>query len=119
VINNVETLMNVPRIVEQGADWFKSFGPNEKNSGTKGFSISGQVRTPRNVEIPLGSMTVRELVMGPGGGPLPGRQIKAVIPGGSSVPCLVGAELDTPLDYDSLNKVGTFLGSGGVIVLDD
>jgi NADH-quinone oxidoreductase subunit F len=119
IINNVETIMNVPHIVSKGADWFKGFGPNERNTGTKVVSISGHVRTPRNVEIPLGAMTVRELVMGPGGGPLPGRKIKAVIPGGSSVPCLTEAELDVSFDYDSLNKVGTFLGSAGLIVLDD
>jgi len=119
IINNVETLMNVPHIVAKGADWFKTFGPNEKNSGTKVFSVCGHVQRPGNYEIPLGAMTVRELVMGPAGGPFPGRTVKAVIPGGSSVPCLVGPELDTPLDYDSLNKAGTFLGSGGVIVMDD
>jgi len=119
IINNVETLMNVPFILERGADWFKSYGSDERNTGTKVFSISGHVKTPRNYEIPLGGMTVREMVMGPAGGPFDGRTIKAVIPGGSSVPSLTIDELDVALDYDALAKAGTMLGSGGLIVMDD
>jgi len=119
IINNVETLANVPLILDRGGAWFAAIGRDEKNTGTKIFSVSGHVKEPRNVEIALGSITVRELVDKHCGGVWPGRQIKAVIPGGSSVPVLTNAELDVLLDYDSLAKAGTMLGSGGVIVMDE
>jgi len=87
IINNVETLMNVPYIVERGGEWFRSIGKDEKNTGTKVFSISGTAARRRTNELPLGSMTLRELVMGPGGGPLPGRKLKAVIPAARRCRC--------------------------------
>ena len=118
LINNVETLSALPPIVTQGADWYAALGP-EKSPGTKIFSISGHVVRPGNYEVVLGETTLRELVYEHAGGLREGRQVKAVWVGGSSVPVLGAAHLDTPLDYESLNAAGTFLGSGGCIVMDD
>jgi NADH-quinone oxidoreductase subunit F len=119
VVNNVETLMNVPHIVKHGAAWYRQWG-TEKSAGTKVLSVSGPVRRPANYEIPLG-LPLRTLIESPEycGGMRDGLKVKAVIPGGSSVPMMPASQLDTPLDYESLNAVGTFLGSGGVIVIDD
>ena len=119
VVNNVETLMNVPHILKHGAQWYRQWG-TEKSPGTKVLSVSGPVKRPGNYEIPLG-LPLRTLIESPEycGGMRDGLQVKAVIPGGSSVPMMPASQLDTPLDYESLNAVGTFLGSGGVIVIDD
>ncbi len=117
VVNNVETLMNVPHILEHGAAWFRQWG-TEKSAGTKILSVSGPVRRPGNYEIPMG-MPLRRLLDDLCGGMRDGLKIKAVIPGGSSVPPLPASLLDTGLDYESMNAAGTFLGSGGVIVIDD
>ena len=119
VVNNVETLMNVPHIVKHGAPWYRQWG-TEKSAGTKVLSVSGPVMRPANYEIPLG-LPLRTLSESPEycGGMRDGLKVKAVIPGGSSVPMMPASQLDTPLDYESLNAVGTFLGSGGVIVIDD
>jgi len=119
VVNNVETLMNVPHILKHGAQWYRQWG-TEKSAGTKVLSVSGPVKRPGNYEIPLG-LPLRTLIESPEycGGMRDGLQVKAVIPGGSSVPMMPASQLDTPLDYESLNAVGTFLGSGGVIVIDD
>ena len=119
VVNNVETLMNVPHIVKHGAPWYRQWG-TEKSAGTKVLSVSGPVMRPANYEIPLG-LPLRTLIESPEycGGMRDGLKVKAVIPGGSSVPMMPASQLDTPLDYESLNAVGTFLGSGGVIVIDD
>jgi NADH-quinone oxidoreductase subunit F len=117
VVNNVETLFNVPHILAHGATWYRQWG-TEKSAGTKLFSVSGPVRRPGNYELPLG-VPLRVLLEEHCGGMRDGMKVKAVIPGGSSVPPLPASLLDTPLDFESLNAVGTFLGSGGVIVIDD
>lgn len=116
-INNTESLASVPAIMRNGAEWFQSYGkPN--NLGTKIFSVSGHVARPGNFEIPLGTpfRTLLELA----GGMLHGRKLKAVIPGGSSVPVLPGhVMMDLDMDYDSISKAGSMLGSGAVIVMDE
>jgi NADH-quinone oxidoreductase subunit F len=117
LINNVETLCNVPLIVEKGADWFKSFG-TEKSTGTKIVSVSGNVQRPGNYEIELG-MTVRDIVCGLAGGPPEGREIKCFFPGGSSAPVLTADDLDLPYDFENMAEAGSMLGSGAIIVIDD
>jgi NADH-quinone oxidoreductase subunit F len=117
LINNVETLCNVPLIVEKGADWFKSFG-TEKSAGTKLVSVSGNVQRPGNYEIELG-IPARELVYGLAGGPPEGREIKCWFPGGSSAPVLLPKDLDLPYDFESMAEAGSMLGSGAIIVIDD
>ena len=119
VVNNTETIMNVPHILKNGAQWYRQWG-TEKSAGTKILSVSGPVKRPGNYEIPLG-LPLRTLIESPEycGGMRDGLKVKAVIPGGSSVPMMPASQLDTALDYESLNAVGTFLGSGGVIVIDD
>lgn len=116
-INNTETFASVPVILEKGGEWFLNLGkPN--NGGTKCFSVSGHVNNPGNFEIPLGTpfKTLLELA----GGVRKGRQIKAVIPGGTSMPVLPGEVMMTlDMDYDSIQKAGSGLGSGAVIVMDD
>jgi NADH-quinone oxidoreductase subunit F len=117
LINNVETLCNVPLIVEKGADWFKSFG-TEKSTGTKLVSVSGNVQRPGNYEIELG-ITGRELVYGLAGGPPEGRKVKCWFPGGSSAPVLLDKDLDLPYDFENMAEAGSMLGSGAIIVIDD
>ncbi len=117
VVNNTETLMNVPYILHHGAAWFRQWG-TEKSAGTKIFSVSGPVKRPGNYEVPLG-LPLRRLIDEQCGGMRDGFTLKAVIPGGSSVPPLPVSLLDTGLDYESMNAAGTFVGSGGVIVIDD
>ncbi len=117
VVNNVETITNVPAIVTYGAEWYTSMG-TAKSPGVKIFSVSGRVSRPDNYEIPLAT-PLRSLIDDYAGGVLPGHKIKAVIPGGSSVPLLLPDKLDTPLDYESVLQAGSMLGSGGCIVLDD
>jgi len=116
-INNTESLSSVPSIVREGAEWFKAFGV-ENSGGTKCFSVSGHVNKPGNFEVNMG-MPFKELLE-LAGGVKEGRQLKAVIPGGSSVP-VVPAEimLQTNMDYDSITKVGSMLGSGALIIMDD
>jgi len=119
IVNNVETLTNVPPIVERGAAWYRSFG-TEKSPGVKIFSLSGNVEKPGNYELPLGA-TFRELIFQHGGGIAGGRSIKAIMPAGASSSVIVATEeaLDTPMDYESVQKVGSVLGSASVIVIDD
>ncbi|MCU0493929.1 MAG: NADH-quinone oxidoreductase subunit NuoF [Chloroflexaceae bacterium] len=119
IINNVETLANVPRILEKGVEWYRSFG-TEKSPGTKVFSLSGHVNRPGNYEIPFG-LPLHDLIYSPeyGGGMKNDRPVKIVIPGGASAPWLTGEQLDVTLDYEALAKAGTMLGSGAVIVLND
>ena len=117
VVNNVETLMNVPCILRHGASWFRQWG-TEKSPGTKILSVSGPVKRPGNYEVAMG-LPLRALIDELCGGMRDGLQVKAVIPGGSSVPPLPASLLDTGLDYESMNAAGTFIGSGGVIVIDD
>jgi len=118
LINNVETLSNVPRIVANGAEWFRQHG-TEQSPGTKVVSISGRVRRPGNYEISLGLPT-RDLIYELAGGPLPGRTVKAIYPGGSSSPVLKAEEaMDLPYSFEAMAEAGSMLGSGSVIVADD
>ncbi len=117
LINNVETLATVPAILEMGGKRYARIGV-ENSAGTRVFSLSGNVANGGNYELELGT-TLRELVYDIGGGIPNGRELKAIIPGGSSVPVLTAAEVDTPLDFDSMAQAGTMLGSGAVIVIDD
>ena len=117
LINNVETLATVPKILELGGARYARLGV-ENSAGTRLFSLSGNVVRGGNYELELGT-TLRELVYDIGGGIPDGRELKAIIPGGSSVPVLTAAEVDTPLDFDAMAEAGTMLGSGGVIVIDD
>jgi NADH-quinone oxidoreductase subunit F len=117
LINNVETLCNTPHIVVNGADWFRSFG-TEKSPGTKVVSVSGNVKRPGNYEVELG-IPAREIVYGLAGGPTPGRRVKAWFPGGSSAPVLTEEHLDLPYDFESMQKAGSMLGSGAIIVVDE
>ena len=120
-INNVETLTTVPYIVKNGAEWYKQFGrpDNPKSIGTKLFSVCGNITRPGNYEVPLG-FPFKDFLYDLCGGPLPDRVIKAVIPGGSSVPILTREEAEGAImDYEGMVSAGTMLGSGGVIVFDD
>jgi NADH-quinone oxidoreductase subunit F len=119
-VNNVETLACVPSIIERGADWFKAIGPDEKNTGPKLYGLSGHVKRPGIYELPMG-VPLMELIEEHGGGMMrPDRGLKAVIPGGSSVPVLRADECrDLRMDFDSLARAGTMLGSAGVIVMDE
>ena len=118
LINNVETLSNVPHIVANGADWFKGFG-TEQSPGTKVVSISGCVQRPGNYEVELG-VPIRDLIYGLAGGPEEGHEIKAFYPGGSSSPVLTAEEgLDLPYSFESMAEAGSMLGSGSIIVADD
>jgi NADH-quinone oxidoreductase subunit F len=119
VVNNVETLTNVPFIIERGADWYRSIG-TEKSTGPKVFSLCGRVARPGNYELPLGT-TFRELIYEHGGGTVDGRPIKAIMAAGASSSLIVATNeaLDTPMDYESVPNVGGALGSASVIVIDD
>jgi NADH-quinone oxidoreductase subunit F len=117
VINNVETLCTVPHIIERGADWFASIGP-EKSTGTKIFCVSGRVARPGNYEAPMGT-PARAIIHDLAGGVPDGKRIKAWTPGGSSTPFLTEDHLDTPMDFESISAAGSLLGTGAVIVLDE
>ncbi len=117
VVNNAETVANLPQILLRGPGWYRSFGTST-SPGLKIFSLSGRIRRPGNYELPLAT-SLRTLIDQYGGGPPPQTQIKAIIPGGSSVPLLTPDQLDVTLDYESLAEAGSALGSGGVVVLDD
>jgi len=116
-INNVSTIATVPAIMEMGAEAFAKTG-TESSPGSAIFSISGNIARPGNYELELGT-PMRELIYDLAGGVPDGRELKAVIPGGSSVPALAPNEIDVPLDYDSLQKIGTFFGAASLIVVDD
>jgi NADH-quinone oxidoreductase subunit F len=118
-VNNVETLCNVPLIIDRGPEWYTSLGP-EKNGGPKLYCISGQVKRPGVYEASMHT-TLRELIYGEqyAGGMMDDRPLKAVIPGGSSVPILLPDQLDTPASFDHIQKAGSLLGSAGIIVLND
>ena len=117
LINNVETLSNVPHIVVNGAEWFRKFG-TERSPGTKVVSVSGCVQRPGNYEVELG-VPAREIVYGLAGGPPEGCRVKAWFPGGSSAPVLTEKELDVPYDFEHMAEAGSMLGSGAIIVVDD
>jgi NADH-quinone oxidoreductase subunit F len=120
-INNVETLVAVPHILNNGADWYKKFSrtDNPKSTGTKLYSVCGNIARPGNYEVPMG-FPFKDFLYDLCGGPLPGRKFKAIIPGGISVPIQTVAEAEASLmDYEGFVAQGTMLGSGGVIIVDD
>jgi bidirectional [NiFe] hydrogenase diaphorase subunit len=115
-INNVETLANIPVIIREGPEWFARIG-TEKSKGTKVFALAGKVRNTGLIEVPMGT-TLREIVEEMGGGVPDGGTIKAVQTGGPSGGCIPASALDTPVDYESLTRLGSIMGSGGMIVMD-
>ncbi len=117
LLNNVETFANIVPIILRGADWYASVG-TAKSKGTKVFALTGKVKNNGLIEVPMG-ITLREIVEDLGGGPPDGAQIKAVQTGGPSGGCIPAAYLDTPVDYDSLGQLGSIMGSGGMVVMDD
>lgn len=117
IINNVETLANLPAIIMNGAAWFRGFG-TPGSAGTKTFALAGQIQNTGLVEVPMG-MTLREIVFDIGGGLREGKKYKSVQIGGPSGGCLTEEKLDLPLDYDELMKVGAMIGSGGLVVMGD
>lgn len=117
IINNVETYANIPRIILNGADWYKSIG-TERSSGTKIFAVGGKVKHTGLVEVPMGT-TVREVVFDICGGIPDGKEIKAVQTGGPSGGCIPKDLLDTPIEFDTLTAIGSMMGSGGMIVMDE
>ncbi|MGF1478553.1 MAG: NADH-quinone oxidoreductase subunit NuoF [Cyanophyceae cyanobacterium] len=117
LINNVETFANVPTIIRQGADWFANIG-TETSKGTKVFSLAGKVRHAGLIEVPMG-IPLREIVEDMGGGVPDGGTAKAVQTGGPSGGCLPATALDTPVDYESLTHLGSIMGSGGMVVMDE
>lgn len=116
-VNNVETISHVPLILRNGVDWFKKFG-TEKSTGNTLFGISGSVNRPGVYELPLG-VPMREIIEKHAGGVIAGRRIKAIIPGGVSMPVLRPEAIDVKMDHDSLREAGTLLGTGGIVVIDD
>ncbi len=117
LINNVETLANIPSIIRKGADWYAGIG-TEGSKGTKVFALAGKILNTGLVEVAMGT-SLREIVEVIGGGPPDGAQIKAVQTGGPSGGCIPTHELETPVDYESLTKLGSIMGSGGMIVMDE
>jgi len=117
VINNVETLASIPCIIERGGAWFKSIG-TEKSPGTKVFALTGRIENSGLVEVPMGT-TLREIIYDIGGGIRDGRKFKAVQTGGPSGGVITKDFLDTPIDFDSLAAIGSMMGSGGMIVMDE
>ncbi len=116
-LNNIETYACVPPIIEKGADWFRSIG-TENSPGTKVFALTGKVKNTGLVEVPMG-MTLREIIFDIGGGILGDKKFKAVQTGGPSGGCIPEKYLDLAVDFDSLNKVGSIMGSGGMVVMDE
>lgn len=117
VLNNVETYANVPIIIRKGADWYKTVGP-ENSPGTKAFALTGNIVNTGLIEVPMGA-TLRDVIFDIGGGMRDGGTFKAVQIGGPSGGCLITADLDLPLDFDSLKKAGGMIGSGGLVVMDE
>jgi len=117
LVHNVETLANVPHIVNRGAEWFRSIG-TEKSTGPKLFCISGHVRRPGNYELPLGT-PLRTIIEECAEGMRGDRPLKAVIPGGASTPILTPEQLDTPMDFESLVEAGSMLGTGAIVVIEE
>ena len=118
VVNNVETLANIPYIVSNGPEWFKGAAKTPEAAGTKLFCISGHVRDTVCIELPLG-MTLGEILEGPCGGMAPGRTFKACIPGGASTPFMTADHFEVAMDFDPVAKAGSRLGTGGIVVFDD
>ena len=117
IINNVETYANIPQIILNGADWFSSMG-TEKSKGTKVFALGGKIRNTGLVEVPMGT-TLREIVEEIGGGIPNGKHFKAAQTGGPSGGCIPASLIDVPIDYDNLLEIGSMMGSGGLIVMDE
>lgn len=117
VVNNVETLSNVPHIILNGAGWYAKLG-TPKNGGTRLFCLSGHINRPGVYELSMG-FPLRRMIEEVGGGVLGGKRLKCVIPGGSSCPVLTADEVDVPMDFESLTKIGSMLGSGGVMIMDE
>ncbi len=117
VINNVETLANIPPIILRGASWFSSIG-TERSKGTKVFALGGKINNVGLVEVPMGT-TLRQVIFDIGGGIPKGKAFKAVQTGGPSGGCIPAQHLDVPIDYDSLTQLGSMMGSGGMIVMDE
>ena len=116
IINNVETYANIPQILLNGAEWFKGIG-TEKSKGTKVFALGGKINNTGLLEVPMGT-TLRDVIYKVGGGIPKGKEFKAVQTGGPSGGCLTAKHLDTPIDYDNLTALGSMMGSGGMIVMD-
>jgi bidirectional [NiFe] hydrogenase diaphorase subunit len=117
LINNVETFANIAPILKQGPEWYASLG-TEKSKGTKVFSLTGKIRNNGLIEVPVG-ITIREIVEELGGGAPAGAKVKAVQTGGPSGGCIPADHFDTPVDYESLVKLGSIMGSGGMVVMDE
>jgi len=117
LINNVETLANIPPIIRHGAEWYAAIG-TEKSKGTKVFALAGKIANTGLIEVAMGT-TLRQIVEEMGGGAPDGGTIKAVQTGGPSGGCIPASELDTPVDYESLTRLGSIMGSGGMIVMDE
>ena len=118
VVNNVETLANLPHIISRGPEWFASIGSPPKSTGTRIFCVSGHVKRPGNYEVPMG-VTFRELIYEQAGGMRSDKPLKAFIPGGASAPFLTPNHLDVKLDFESVAAAGSMLGSGGVTVMEE
>jgi NADH-quinone oxidoreductase subunit F len=118
VVNNVETLANLPHIINHGAEWFAAIGSPPKSSGTRIFCVSGHVKRPGNFEVPMG-ITLRELIFEHAGGMWSDKPLKAIIPGGASAPFFTPEHLDVKLDFESVAQAGSMLGSGGVTVMEE
>ncbi|MDO4207125.1 MAG: NADH-ubiquinone oxidoreductase-F iron-sulfur binding region domain-containing protein, partial [Lachnospiraceae bacterium] len=117
ILNNVETWANIPQIIMNGAEWFASMG-TEKSKGTKVFALGGKINNTGLVEVEMGT-TLREIVEEIGGGVPNGKKFKAAQTGGPSGGCISAADLDVPIDYDNLIAIGSMMGSGGLIVMDE
>jgi bidirectional [NiFe] hydrogenase diaphorase subunit len=117
LINNVETLANITAIINKGSAWYASIG-TEKSKGTKVFALTGKITNNGLIEVPMG-IPMRQIVEEMGGGAPDGHKVKAVQTGGPSGGCIPAAYLDTPVDYESLMKLGSIMGSGGMVVMDD
>ena len=117
LINNVESFANITAIIKKGGDWYASIG-TEKSKGTKVFALTGKIKNTGLIEVPMG-IPLRQIVMEMGGGAPDGRQVKSVQTGGPSGGCIPAQFLDTPVDYESLMKLGSIMGSGGMVVMDD
>lgn len=119
IVNNVETLADIPFIINRGGEWFSSLGKLEKSGGTRLFSVSGHVKRPGVYELPSGAFTLRQIVYDICGGVLNDRKLKAVIPGGSSAPVLTADEIDVLADVEPLMKAGSMLGSAAIMVVSE
>ena len=119
IVNNVETLADIPFIITRGGEWFSKLGKLEKSGGTRLFSVSGHVQKPGVYELPSGAYTLRQIIYDVCGGVLNGKKLKSVIPGGSSAPVLTADEIDVIADIEPIMKVGSMLGSAAIMAIDE